>query len=375
MARHNIRRHRSNKYKFRLPAFDKSLFVLTVVFVLAGLVAVADASAPQAQTYFGDSFFYVRQQIVWAGVGIVAMLVTSFINYKYWERVSVFLFGASLLALILVALPGVGSKFLGARRWLSLGFFSFQPSELVKLSMVVYFASLASSKKSLKAFLLILGLVCGLIMLQPDLGTTIIVASIGLLQIFATGANLLHLAGAIGASAVLGLVMILSSDYRRARLMTYFGSTSDPQGSSYHISQILIALGSGGLFGVGLGQSRQKYLFLPEAATDSIFAIIAEEIGFIGSMFIILGFIFFVYRGITIAQRAPDTFSRLLAVGITCWIGIQAFLNISSMVALTPLTGVPMPFFSYGGTSLTMILVGVGILLNISRYGANSHKR
>jgi len=209
---------------------------------------------------------------------------------------------------------------------------------------------------------------CGLIMLQPDLGTTLVVGLIGITQIYASGVSILYFLTSLAIGIISVGVLILVSPYRRDRLMTFFEVTKDPLGKGYHIRQILLALGSGGLFGLGIGQSRQKYLFLPEASTDSIFAAISEEIGFIGSFVLILIFAIFTYKAFRIASRAPDSFSKILAVGIAAWIGGQILLNIAAMTALTPLTGIPLPFFSYGGTSLSMILVSCGILLNISRY-------
>lgn len=362
------KRHQNQSNIPRGDGVDRGLLALTLGLTVLGILAVADASAPQALTYFGDSFYFVKQQAIWAVVGVACMLIVSRVHYTYWLKIAVPLFVATLISLLVVLIPGIGSKVLGARRWINLGFFSFQPSELVKLTLSIYFATLAQVQKNLRAYVIVLAVVAGLIMLQPDLGTTIIVAGIGGLLIFISGASIFSILLLIGGGSLSALILILLSDYRRERLLTFFKSTTDPQGTSYHISQVLIALGSGGIFGVGLGQSRQKYLFLPESATDSVFAVIAEEIGFLGAVMLIALFVFFVYRGIKISQNAPDRFSKLLASGIVSWIGIQAFLNISSMVALTPLTGVPMPFFSYGGSSLTMILIGVGILLNISRY-------
>lgn len=245
---------------------------------------------------------------------------------------------------------------------------SIQPSEIMKLSIAVYTAKVASKKKQLLSYLIPLVLVSGLIMLQPDLGTTIVLVFIVFSQMFMAQINILHLLGVglIGGLISLGLIVI--SPYRRDRLTTFFESTQDPLGKSYHIRQVLIALGSGGVFGLGLGQSRQKYLFLPEASTDSIFAVVAEEAGFVGGAFLIILFAYFIYLGINIIKHAPDEFSKILATGIVAWIGGQAFVNIASMVALVPLTGIPLPFISYGGSSLTTVLVATGMLLNISRY-------
>ena len=205
-------------------------------------------------------------------------------------------------------------------------------------------------------------------MLEPDLGTTLIVGTIGMVQIFLSGIAIVPFLGWIFSAIVSVAVLIMISPYRRDRIMTFLEVGSDPLGKEYHIRQILLALGSGGLFGLGIGQSKQKYLFLPEASTDSIFAAIAEEIGFIGSVALVALFAYFVFKAIKIAAKAPDQFSKILAIGITAWIGGQIILNLSSMTALTPLTGIPLPFFSYGGTSLLMILASCGILLNISRY-------
>lgn len=349
--------------------FDKTFFYLILVLVTIGLVFVADISTPQALNFFGDKFYFFKQQVVWAAVGLVAMIIVSFINYKFWRKLAVPFFIITIILLFSVLIPGIGLHLLGARRWISIGNINFQPSEVVKLALALYLAKVAENKdKSPIAYFVPLAVVCGLIMLQPDLGTTLIVGLIGVTQIFVAGVPLLYFLGTL-ITGIIGIgILILVSPYRRDRLMTFLQVTSDPLEKGYHIRQILLALGSGGLFGLGIGQSRQKFLFLPEASTDSIFAAIAEEIGFLGSFALILLFAFFIYKGFKIASNAPDQFSKILAVGITAWIGGQMILNLSSMTALTPLTGIPLPFFSYGGTSLSMILGSCGILLNISRY-------
>ncbi|MBL7036516.1 putative lipid II flippase FtsW [Candidatus Microgenomates bacterium] len=363
-----VKLRRVKRVKKQKHPFDRNFFYLVLSLVVVGLVFVADISAPQALTYFDDKFHFLKQQVVAAVVGVIAMIVISGIKYSYWKKIAVPFFGFSIILLIAVLIPGISYSALGARRWISVGGFNFQPSEVVKLSLALYLAKVSEMNKKTISYFVPLGIVAGLIMLQPDLGTTIIVATIGVAQIFVAGVPLLHFLGtvAVGIVGVVGL--ILSSSYRRDRLITFLQNTTDPLGKSYHIRQILLAMGSGGIFGVGLGQSKQKYLFLPEASTDSIFAAIAEEIGLIGGLAIILVFLYFVFKAFKIAVNAPDKFSKVLAVGITSWIGGQALLNFSSMVALTPLTGIPLPFFSFGGTSLVMVLVGCGILLNISRY-------
>ncbi len=348
---------------------DKKLLFLTILLTFFGLIAVADASAPLALRNFSDKYYFFKQQFYWAIAGVVLMLIFSKINYKFWERIATPLFIGSLIGLFMVFIPGLGIKVLGASRWINLGFTSFQPSELIKLTLAIYLAKIFSKGKSVAAYFVPVLIVAGLIMLQPDLGTTSIIVGLSMVQIFTSGIDLFRFAGAglLGAVGVLGL--IISSSYRRERLMTFLKVSKNPLDEGYHIRQILLALGSGGFWGVGLGQSRQKYLFLPETATDSIFAIIAEEIGFLGAFLFVLLFALFIYRGFSIAQKAPDKFSYLLAIGVTSWIGIQIFFNIASMVALVPLTGIPLPFVSYGGTALVTTLIATGILLNISKYG------
>lgn len=361
-------RPRHTKLAKQKQAFDKRFFVLILVFVFFGLVAVADASAPQALNAYGDKFFFLKQQIVWAGIGLVGLFVTSRIHYSFWEKIATPFFLVSVILLLAVLLPHFSFAALGARRWISLGFFNFQPSELIKLGLATYLAKVASKEKKVISYFVPLVLVAVIIMLQPDLGTTLIVVFSGLAQIFVSGINLLYFAGALILGIVGTFVVTILSPYRKERLLTFLQAARDPLGSSYHIKQVLIALGSGGFLGVGLGASRQKYLFLPEASTDSIFAVIAEELGLVGAIVIVLMFAYFVYKGLKIAKAAPDVFSKVLATGLTAWIGGQAFLNIASMVALVPLTGIPLPFISYGGSSLVMVMVACGILLNISKF-------
>lgn len=354
---------------------DKKLFFVTILLTFLGLIAIADASAPLAIQKFSDKFYYVKQQFVWATLGLILMLIFSKIPYRFWEKIATPLFFGSLAGLIMIFVPGVGEKILGARRWIYLGLFSFQPSELVKLTLAVYIAKVASKEKRTMAFFAPLIISAFLVMLQPDLGTTMVIVLTTLTQIFVSGINMFYFLGAGVFGALITMVTILTSQYRKDRLMTFLSTFEDPLNKGYHIRQILLALGSGGFWGVGLGMSRQKYLFLPETATDSIFAIIAEEIGFIGSSALILLFAYYIWRGIGIAKGAPDKFSSILAIGLVSWIGIQTFLNIASMVALVPLTGIPLPFFSYGGTALVMTLIATGILLNISSYVENKHKK
>lgn len=347
---------------------DRNLLILVLVLIFLGLVAIADASAPQALNAYGDKFFLLKQQVIWAAIGVVVLFIISKIHYSFWEKVATPFFFVTLALLIVVLLPNFGFKALGARRWIPLGFFSLQPSELVKLSLAMFLAKVASKNKGVLSFFIPPLVVAGLVMLQPDLGTTLVIAVISFAQIFVSGVNFLYFAGLAGVSAIATILTIWLSPYRRERLLTFFETTRDPLGKGYHIRQILLGLGSGGVFGVGLGASRQKYLFLPEASTDSIFAVLAEEVGIVGSVVLIILFAFLVYKCFRVASSAPDKFSQVLAVGLAAWIGGQTFLNIASMVALVPLTGIPLPFLSYGGSSLVMILAACGIILNISKF-------
>lgn len=349
-------------------SWDRSLFILSLTLVILGLIAVADASAPEALSSFNDKYYFAKQQVIWGAVGLFLLFAFSKIHYLFWEKLALPIFLVSILCLIAVLIPGIGGQALGARRWIFLGTVSVQPSEFVKLALILYFAKLYSKGKGVLPYLLPLGVVLGLIMLEPDLGTALVITGAAMAQIFTSGINLLYLFAVMGVGGVGGLFLILVSGYRRARLLTFLQQTQDPLGKSYHIRQVLLALGSGGFFGVGLGASRQKYLFLPEATTDSIFAVIAEEVGFVGALAVLAVLAAFVARAFNISVRAPDAFSKMLAIGITSWIAVQIFLNIGSMVALVPLTGVPLPFFSYGGSALVMVLAGTGILLNISKY-------
>ena len=346
---------------------DWLLIGLVLGLTVFGIVMVGNVSVVKAYQDFSDKFYYFRLQIYWALLGITAFIITSFLNYRFLKKVAVPLIIFSLIALILVLIPGLGIKVLGARRWLSFGSFSFQPAELAKLAFILYLSSFFAKKKNIWPFLAVLGVLVALIMLEPDLGTTVVLAATGLSLYFASGASLLTI-GLIGIFGILsGAGLIFSSSYRKERLLTFFDPSRDPLGASYHIRQVLIAIGSGGLFGVGLGQSRQKYEYLPEVTTDSIFAVIAEELGFMGGLILLAAFLFLIWRGLKIAKEAPDEFGRLLAVGITAWIGFQALINLCSMVALVPLTGIPLPFISYGGSSLILALVAMGILVNISK--------
>jgi cell division protein FtsW len=328
---------------------------------------VGNVSAVEAYRDFGDKFHFFRLQAQWLALGLVAFSAAAIFPYQKWLKLVPLLLFLGLLGLILVVLPRFGFLRFGARRWLNLAGINFQPSELAKLAFITYLAAYLVKKKKIWPLFLISSLILILVMLQPDFGTAFIILASGFVVYFVAGAPLGHvlvlaLAGFLGS-----LFLILFSPYRKERLLTFLDPFRDPLGASYHISQALIALGSGGLFGLGLGQSRQKYEYLPAVTTDSIFAIIAEELGFLGASFLILTFVFLIWRGLRIAQLSSDPFGRFLASGITAWIGIQTLVNLAAMVSLAPLTGAPLPLISYGGSSLILILTALGILANISK--------
>lgn len=329
---------------------------------------VFEASVVDAFQQFGDQLHYARLQFRWSIIGLIGMVILGLIPFDWLKKYALPFFVVSLVMLFLVILPGVGTRVGGASRWINLGFFNLQPSELAKLAIILYFAALFEKVPKFIPFIGSLGLIAGLVMLQPDLGTTIVISAVSLVMFFLAGGPLLSVFGIMAAGLTAGLVLIMSSSYRRARLFTFLDPEADPLGASYHIRQVIIALGSGGLLGTGIGRSLQKYRYLPEATTDSIFAVIGEETGFVGGMVIVGLFFIFAFRGFRIAQRVDDQFMKLTAAGITLMIVLQAYLNLAAMTALVPLTGITLPFISYGGSSLVISLAAVGILLNISRY-------
>lgn len=348
---------------------DLYLLLFVIVITIFGLFMIYDASSYVAFRDFADKYHYVKDQIFWILLGAVALLLFSVFDYHKFYNLAIPILICAIGLLVLVFVPGIGIKILGAQRWINLGFTVLQPAEFVKLALAIYLSAWFSSKEKgrLWAFLLLLSLVLGLVLLQPDMGTAVIILAEAMALYFLSGANPLYFVFLLPVIGVIGLIFAKLEPYRAARLATFLNFNQDVSVSSYHVRQILIALGSGGLTGVGLGNSLQKYAYLPENTTDSIFAIIAEEIGFLGSMIVILIFLAIVWRGFFIAVSAKDLFGKLLAGGITTFLAAQILINLASQTALLPLTGVPLPFISYGGSALIVDLVAIGILLNISK--------
>lgn len=351
-----------------------ALIGIVSILVVFGLLMLASASLDSAQKKFSNPYHYFLRQLFGLAIGVVSFLLIQKIDYRIWKRFSLLFFILSLFLLFLVFIPNLGYGAGGAKRWLEIGGFSFQPAELVKLSVLLYFASLLSQKqdKNFKRFFIpffvVITAIGGLLILQPDISTLGIIALTTSLTYFTGGGKIKHLVILFLSGIGTLLILIKLAPYRMNRLLTFLNPEIDPQGISYQINQALIALGSGGLFGKGLGLSIQKFSYLPEVAGDSIFAIIGEELGFIGSSAIVFLFLLFAWQGFKIAKNSPDPFGRITAASITSWITLQAFVNITSISGLMPLTGIPLPFISYGGTSLAISLLSIGILVNISKY-------
>ncbi len=349
---------------------DRILAGLILLMCVIGILFVYDASVVVAMRDFSDRFYFAREQLKWLVLGMGVFGIFSFIPYKQWHRLAVPILMVTIALLLAVFIPGLSVKALGARRWINLGFTVLQPAEFAKLALIIYLSAWFSSKerKRLGPFLTLLGIVVGLILLEPDMGTASIVLTIAMVLYFFSGAHISHFLVLVPVLAVGVLVLAIVSPYRMARLTSFLDPQKDPLGSSYQIRQATLALGSGGLLGVGIGKSRQKYEYLPEATTDSIFAIIGEETGFVGAIAVSSLYMVIVYRGLAIARRTTDGFGRLLASGIATWIGMQSLINIAAISALIPLTGVPLPLISYGGSNLMVMLSGLGILMNVSKH-------
>lgn len=358
-------------------SIDKKLLFAILILLGIGLLMIASAGVFYGRSRFDDAYYFFKQQLLGLSVGLLFLYIFQRIDYHVWQRLVAPIFFVALGLLVLVFVPGVGTTVYGAARWVEIGPISFQPSEVMKLSIILYLAAWLSNKGRAKTadffegfvpFLAILSVVSFLIIKQPDTGTLGLIFLISLSIFFASGANLLHMFSLfLGGLAFLALLIKLAP-YRMQRFLVFINPEHDPLGSGYQMTQALLAIGTGGIFGAGLGQSRQKFNYLPEPVTDSIFAILGEEFGLVGTVIVVALFLFVAWRGFVIASRAPDEFGKLVAVGIVSWIVFQAFINMSAISGLIPLTGIPLPFISYGGTSLAVLLASVGILLNISKH-------
>ena len=368
-----MRKLREQQIFNQRPKFDLPLLGVVIFLTLFGLLMVYDASLSEAFNDFGDAHYFIKQQIIWVGLGLVGLVFFSFFKYQYLQKVALPFFLVSVLLLLLVFIPGLGVSAGGAHRWLKIESITVQPAEVVKFATIIFLATLFKTQVRTKLFLLIVVVVSVLVgLLQKDLGSAIVFNLIAFGMYFLANGPILYFIPLL-VLGVLGVIgFIVTSTYRVKRVLAFLDPFSDPQGYSYHISQVLIALGSGGFFGLGIGQSRQKYSFIPEVTTDSIFSVVGEEFGFLGGIILISLFAFLLIKGLNIAERAPDVFGKLLASGLTLWLGSQAVVNLAAIVSLIPLTGVPLPFISYGGSAILANLAAIGILLNISKQSSKT---
>lgn len=362
----------------------RRILLLTLFLCVFGILMVFESSTVESLDTFGNKYTLTIQQLKWLAVAVTALTFCAHLPTSFWQKIAPVVYTLGILGLLSIFIPSVGITVNGAHRWISLGGFRFQPVEIMKLGIILYFSKWMSRHQRLMPFAALTLLPVTLIMLQPDLGSTLIVLTIAFGMYFAAQAPMKP----ILITAVVGLVgvflLTVSSTYRLQRLQTLLHPEADPLGEGYHVHQITLALGNGGLFGTGLGQSKQKYRYIPELSTDSIFAIVAEETGFVGAFVIIMLFLLLIQSGFKASEKLePHSFEHLATTGITIWITSQVILNLGAVVALIPLTGIPLPLISRGGTALVTIMTGIGILLSLShtnpaiksKFFPKTHKR
>ncbi|MBE5806540.1 MAG: putative lipid II flippase FtsW [Clostridiales bacterium] len=362
--------------------FDFTLCIIVLILLAMGIIMILSASAPSALSTTGNSYTYVKKQFAFAIVGVILMFFISKVDYRFFKKYYWLIYYGCWLILLLVLVPVLGVSVKGATRWVNLGFTQFQPSELTKIGLIIFYAGYLTDHKSeladlkkgfIKPLLYILPPIAILFFVQNHMSVSLIIVIITVVIMIMSGCKMSYFmhTGVIGICGVFGLIGLMKmtgkGGFRLDRISTYFNPWADAQGTGYQMVQSLYAIGSGGFFGVGLGNSKQKYLYIPEPHNDFIFAILAEELGFIGCVFVIALFAILIWRGLLIAMRCTDMFGSLIAVGITTLIGAQAIINIAVVTASIPTTGMALPFFSYGGTALLILLCNIGILLNISR--------
>ncbi len=354
------------------------LLAPTALLTATGIVMVLSASSVSAYAQYGSSFMFFNRQLAYAGIGILAMFAAARAPYRLWQKLAIPLLAGTVVLLLVALMAGHSAN--GASRWIGVGPVTFQPSELAKLAILAFGAKVLTAKHKklhdpghlLLPLLPVTLLVSAIVILQRDLGTTIVLCGSVSVLLFAAGARAKHLMWTGFAATVAGVALVFGESYRATRFFSFRNPWADPQGAGYQLIQGYIALGSGGWLGVGLGASRQKWQYVPNAHTDFIFAILGEEMGLLGELVVLSLFGILVFAGIRIAMRAPDTFGRLLAAGLTGWIGLQAIVNLGAVTGLLPVTGVPLPFVSYGGSALVASLVGVGVLASIARAGTGT---
>ncbi|MSP21624.1 MAG: putative lipid II flippase FtsW [Dehalococcoidia bacterium] len=355
---------------------DYVLFALVATLVVFGLIVVYSASYAFAAFEFDDPNYFIRRQAMWALLGMGIMLVFMNIDYRWLRYLALPLIAMTIV--LLAAVLAIGDSVNGAQRWLTFGPFGGQPSELAKFAVLIYMSAWLVAKgetvrdlqMGVAPFLAIVALVGGLVMAEPDLGTTLMIAAITGTLFFVAQSRLSHVLLLGMGTLLAGGVLILASDYRLDRITSFTSAEADPSGLGFQTLQLLVAFGSGGVWGLGLGVSRQKFLYVPGSHTDGIMAIIGEELGFVGVVMVLILFAGVIWRAAWIAHRAPDKFGSLLATGIIAWLGFQLLINVAGVTRMIPLTGIPLPFLSYGGSALAATMAAVGVLLSISRYAA-----
>lgn len=370
------KRQREDIVKYERKNIDFFIFITVLILLFIGTIMVVSSTAAYAGERWGDSFYFIKRQMIYMAIGIGVMIVMMNFDYRRLGKISGTLLLISIFLLLIVLIPGIGIELNQARRWIGFGGFTVQPTEFAKLAMIIFVShSIYIRKNKIRYFfdglipyLLLLVIVAGLIMQQPHFSATVVIGAVTMIILFAGGVKISHFTVLGFPVVTLGVYLISTSEYRMRRLAAFLDPWSDARDSGYQIIQSLLAIGSGGLFGRGVGRSIQKNLYIPEPYNDFIFSVMAEEFGFIGAFFVVLLFAFLIYRGLKVAVTAPDMFGSLTALGITSLIAVQVIINISVVTSSMPVTGMPLPFFSYGGTSLIFLLSGVGILLNISRY-------
>ncbi len=385
MAARKSGKNKTNDKKdvLKQKSIDYTFLFFIMLLLSIGLVMLLSASAPAGASKYDNSYHFFKKQIVFVIIGLVGMVVVSKIDYRIYKKYAKLYFGICFIMLLLVAIPGVGVKLNGSRRWLQLPGFQIQPSEFMKLAVSILFAEMISSckynvskLKDFGYFAVILGAVGLLMLLEPHLSGTIVIVGIGIWILISAGTRVAPFAVGVPIVGAIGFLFIYLFDANRlSRILRFISPFEDMQHTGYQIAQALYAMGSGGIFGRGLGQSVQKYSYLPEPYNDFIFSIACEELGLLGAIIIIAAFALLILRGFRIALNAPDTFGTLLATGIMAQVAIQTTLNIAVATSSVPNTGVSLPFFSYGGTAIMVLLVEMGILLNISRSSINEHTR
>lgn len=357
--------------------FDSILLSVFLIFLILGILILTSVSAPLSQEKFGNSFYYLKHQILFGLIpGLLLFFLSLKLNLNSFKKYSPLFLFFNLVLMTLVFIPKIGIEIRGGTRWINLGFISLQPSELLKLTFIIYLAAWLSSQakkekrnfsETFFAFFILIGLISALLILQPDMSTLGIIFITSLTMFFLAKTPLWQTFVIALLALILFFPLVKFAPYRLLRVLAFLKPELDPLGIGYQIKQSLIAIGSGKIFGVGLGLSKQKMGILPQSFSDSIFAIFAEETGFLGSFLLIFLYLLFFWRGFKIGNESSDTFEKLLSIGISFWITIQAFVNIGAMTGILPLSGIPLPFISYGGSHLISEMGGVGILLNISK--------